>query len=100
MAYVAQAEGAAPVASALEILVTDALLLDAALLEAHAQGNTAELVRLYTLAAENALAAGDVHAADFYLTHAFIFALEKGGPEAGVLNIRLAERGRMKLLDF
>ena len=100
MAYVAQAEGVVPLASASEIFVTDALLLDAALLEAHAQGNTAELVCLYTLAAENALDTGDERAADFYLTHAFIFALEKGGPEAGVLNIRLAERGRMKLLDF
>lgn len=74
--------------------------LDSALIDAHAWHDTAALVRLYTVAADEAEAHQDIDAACFYLTHAFVFALEAGEPEAPDLNRRLAERGRAHLLEF
>ena len=74
--------------------------LDHALLQAHEDKDSAALVRLYTLAGDRAEAAGDIDAACFYLTHAFVFALEAGMPEARDLNCRLAERGRAHPLDL
>ncbi|WP_291730600.1 hypothetical protein [Leisingera sp. F5] len=68
--------------------------LDRALLKAHEDKDNAALVQLYTLAGDRAEAAGNIDAACFYLTHAFVFALEAGQPEAKELNRRLAERGR------
>ena len=65
--------------------------LDSALLAAHETGDRAALVRLYTEAADQAR---DVDAACFYLTHAYVFALESGAPEAAALNARLADEGR------
>lgn len=74
--------------------------LDAALLDAHDRRDLAALIRLYTLAGDAAGARQDVDAACFYLTHAFVFALEAGAPEAAVLNRRLADLGRADLMDF
>ena len=74
--------------------------LDAALLAAHERCDTAALVALYTTAGDWAEAKGDIDAACFYLTHAFVFALEAGAPEAALLNRRLADRGRARLIDF
>jgi len=74
--------------------------LDSALLAAHAEKDTAALITLYTEAANLAEQAGDADAACFYFTHAFVFALESGAPEAASLNKILADRGRAKLLDF
>ncbi|UWQ35521.1 hypothetical protein K3555_23805 (plasmid) [Leisingera sp. M527] len=74
--------------------------LDRALLQAHDDKDNAELVRLYTLAGDRAEEAGNIDAACFYLTHAFVFALEAGLPEARELNRRLAERGRAHPLDL
>ncbi|OBY28066.1 hypothetical protein [Leisingera sp. JC1] len=74
--------------------------LDRALLKAHEDKDSAELVRLYTLAGDQAEAAGKIDAACFYLTHAFVFALEAGLPEAKVLNRRLADRGRAHPLEL
>jgi len=74
--------------------------LDAALLAAHDRHDLAELVRLYTLAGDTADRQGDEDAACFYLTQAFVFALESGAPEAASLNRRLAEKGRAPKLDF
>lgn len=74
--------------------------LDRALLNAHDRQDTAALVRLYTFAGDQAEEAQDIDAACFYLTHAFVFALEAGAPEAQPLNKRLADRGRAHLLDF
>ncbi|MBQ4825144.1 hypothetical protein J4729_11385 [Leisingera sp. HS039] len=74
--------------------------LDRALLQAHEDKDNAELVRLYTLAGDRAEEAGNIDAACFYLTHAFVFALEAGLPEARELNRRLAERGRAHPLDL
>ena len=51
-------------------------------------------------AADEAEARQEIEAANFYLTHAFVFALEGGAAEAAPLNQRLAARGCAKLLDF
>jgi len=67
--------------------VTDRL--DDALLAAHAAGDRDRLISLYAQAA-------DTHtgeAAAFYLTHAYVFALEAGDPRAVALRARLAEMG-------
>ncbi|PSL15104.1 hypothetical protein CLV88_12623 [Shimia abyssi] len=74
--------------------------LNRALLGAHAREEQIELVRLYTLAAEERERARDTDAACFYLTHAFVFALECGAPEAIELNQRLADLGRIHRLAF
>lgn len=65
--------------------------LDAALLAAHAAGDRRALVELYTKAADTAASA---EAAGFYLTHAYVFALEAGLPEAAALRARLKAEGR------
>ena len=64
--------------------------LDAALLAAHAAGDRVALIRLYTDASE---ASDDAQAAAFYLTHAYVFALEAGAAEAPALRARLAAMG-------
>lgn len=64
--------------------------LDARLLAAHAAGDHAALVALYTQAAEGR----DDEAAAFFLTHAYIFALETGHPAASDLHARLKAAGR------
>ena len=74
--------------------------LDRALLQAHDDKDSAELVRLYTLAGDTAEEAGNIDAACFFLTHAFVFALEAGMAEAKELNCRLTERGRAHPLDL
>lgn len=74
--------------------------LEKALLAAHASGDGPELARLYTAAGDQAEAAGDIDAACFYLTQAFVFALESGLPEAAELNRRLADKDRAHLLDL
>jgi hypothetical protein len=74
--------------------------LDSALLAAHERNDLKDLVRLYTLAGNQSEMAKDIDAACFYLTHAFVFALESGAPEAQILNRRLADRGRAKRLEF
>ncbi|MEM9582063.1 MAG: hypothetical protein AAGA08_03020 [Pseudomonadota bacterium] len=65
--------------------------LDAQLLEAHAAKDRPALIRLYQVAA--AQANGEV-AAGFYLTHAYVFALEHGDPFAEALHARLIAMGR------
>lgn len=74
--------------------------LDCLLLDAHSRNDHEELVRLYTRAADGCEDAGDIDAACFYLTHAFVFALEAGLPQADALNARLAEYGRADRLTF
>ena len=74
--------------------------LDSALLAAHADADPNALIRLYTLAGDLAEADADMNAASFYLTHAFVFALEVGAPEAKQLNSRLADQGRAHRLAF
>ena len=65
--------------------------LDRQLLKAHDANDTAALVSLYTQAADHT---DDVDAACFYLTHAYVFALERGDKAADALRERLSARGR------
>lgn len=65
--------------------------LDAEMIEAHAAGDAVRLAWLYTQAAN---AATDCDVAGFYLTHAYVFALEAGDPSASGLRARLVEMGR------
>ncbi|WP_296417386.1 hypothetical protein [Pseudooctadecabacter sp.] len=66
--------------------------LNAQLLAAHSTGDTYALVALYTQAADQA---PDTDAACFFLTHAYIFALETAHPDAGPLHARLKSQGRV-----
>lgn len=70
------------------------MTLDAALITAHAQNDIAALIQLYTQAAEDA---DNTDAACFYLTQAFVFALQAGQAEAVTLNQRLAAYGRAEI---
>jgi len=65
--------------------------LDAALLAAHTAGDKRALVGLYAQAAEGA---GSRDAAGFYLTHAYVFALDCGHADARALHARLKAEGR------
>ena len=67
---------------------------EVALLAAHAAGDQPTLIRLYTARADQLEAAGDIDAACFYLTHAYVFALHSGAAEAHELNRRLVAHGR------
>lgn len=66
--------------------------LEARLLAAHAAGDRRALVALYEEAADRA--AGDT-ARGFFLTHAFVFALELADPRAEALKARLRAMGRI-----
>ena len=68
--------------------------LDAALLAAHAADDQPRLAALYARAADAAEAEGDTDACCFYLTHAYVFALACGAPQADALHARLVEHGR------
>lgn len=65
--------------------------LDARMIAAHKAKDQAALIRLYTEAAD---ATNDLDAECFFLTHAFIFALEAGAPQAPELRARLIAQGR------
>ncbi|MEX3015637.1 hypothetical protein [Gymnodinialimonas hymeniacidonis] len=62
--------------------------LDAALLAAHEAGDRARLVTLYAEAAD-----ANAQAEAFYLTHAYVFALEAGDARAPALRARLVALG-------
>lgn len=68
--------------------------LDAAILAAHDAGDGAGLARLYACAADMAEAEGETQACCFFLTQAYVFALEAGAPEADRLHARLLAYGR------
>ena len=61
------------------------------MLAAHADRDQAALISLYTQAAD---VANDIDAACFFLTHAYIYALEAGAPQAAALRARLMDHGR------
>ncbi|WP_293447254.1 hypothetical protein [Planktotalea sp.] len=65
--------------------------LDARLLTAHERDDRPALVTLYSEAAEADL---NEDAQGFYLTHAYVFALELGHPNAPTLHARLKALGR------
>lgn len=68
--------------------------LDRRLITAHAENDLSCLVALYAQAAHAAGLAGHADRAAFYRTHAMIFALEAGDPEAEGLRAMLAAEGR------
>lgn len=68
--------------------------LDNALLKAHACDDGEALVALYAEAADRELAAGNVQAGCFFLTHAYVYALEAGDPQADRLHALLKRHGR------
>lgn len=65
--------------------------LDQRLLAAHAAGDRPSLVAWYTEAGNTS---PDPDAAWFYLTHAYVYALEIDAPEARTLHARLKSAGR------
>lgn len=65
--------------------------LDTRLLDAHARDDRQALIALYEEAAE---VANREEARGFYLTHAYIYALEAGAPRARALHARLVSMGR------
>ena len=78
----------------------DEMTLEAAVLQAHTDGNQDNLIRLYTLAADRAEQAMHIDAACFYLTQAFVYALEHGAPQAAQLHQRLVQHGRDSHLSW
>lgn len=64
--------------------------LDQRLLQAHAVDDRGALIQLY---AEASGAAKSPVARNFYLTHAYVYALEAGIPEADFLRRRLVDYG-------
>lgn len=68
--------------------------LEAALLKAHGDDNRVALIDLYIQAADLSESTGDIDATCFFLTHAYVFALEMGSEEATELNQRLVAYGR------
>lgn len=60
--------------------------LDDKLLKAHDRGDAQDLSALYTQAADRV---ADEDAQGFFLTHAYVFALEAGLPQAPALRRRL-----------
>ncbi len=61
------------------------------MLVAHAHDDKTALIGLYTRAAEQA---NSLDAACFFLTHAYVFALEAGAAAAADLHARLVCHGR------
>ena len=65
--------------------------LDARMIAAHMADDRRALTRLYAEAAD---AVNTLDASCFFLTHAYIFALEAGAPDAVPLHRRLKQHGR------
>ena len=65
--------------------------LETRLLEAHALDDRTALVILYAEAADTA---NNPTASSFYLTHAYVYALETAHPLADQLRARLVAEGR------
>lgn len=65
--------------------------LNAELLSAHEAGDSDALITLYSAAAAQA---PDVDTVCFFLTHAYIFALELGDARAAGLRAQLVTHGR------
>ena len=72
----------------------DKTWLDGALLDAHSRDDCEALISLYEQAGMAHEQIGDESAACFYFTHAYVFALEQGAPQADHLKARLVEYGR------
>ncbi len=68
--------------------------LDQELLAAHSTNDFKALVALYTRAGDTCEKTGNIDAACFYLTHAYVFALQEGMSEAQMLYQRLVAHDR------
>lgn len=68
--------------------------LDALLLAADASADHRALAIFYSRAADASEQSGDTDAACFYLTHAYVFALEQGLAKATEIHARLKIYGR------
>ncbi len=68
--------------------------LDKALIAAHEMGDHGEMVQLYRQAGAFMLAQGQVDAGCFFLTQAYVFALEVGAVEAAEIHQILVTHGR------
>ncbi|MEM9434103.1 MAG: hypothetical protein AAGA12_09285 [Pseudomonadota bacterium] len=66
--------------------------LENRLLAAHARHDKPELAKLYQEAAANT---DDIGSQGFFLTQAYIFALDCGAPEASQLREKLSRMGRI-----
>lgn len=66
--------------------------LQSRLLAAHENDDRAGLILLYTEAADQS---NDLIERSFFLTHAYVFALEAGNERAPLLHDRLHEMGRI-----
>ena len=69
-------------------------VLDAAMLAAHESNDLEQLVAFYQKAGLSRIATNDVDAGCFYLTHAYIFALEAGMSQAKEIHRTLVAYGR------
>jgi hypothetical protein len=65
--------------------------LDTRMITAHEANDRMALIKLYAEAADGA---NDLDASCFYLTHAYVFALEAGAPQARDLHAQLVQHGR------
>jgi len=68
--------------------------LNQVLLEAHEKGDQAKLARLYQTLAYRLEAQGDSDAACFFMTHAYVFGLAVGSPDAALTWEFLRDHGR------
>jgi hypothetical protein len=68
--------------------------LNRALLDAHEEGDQEKLARLYRALAYRLEAEGDLDAACFFMTQAYVFGLATGSPDAGSAWEFLRDRGR------
>ncbi len=68
--------------------------IDKALLGAHATGDKPSLVNLYRAAGNHMLRLGALDAGCFYLTQAYIFALDCGDDQAHEIHKILVAHGR------
>ena len=65
------------------------------LIKAHEENDLSALVSLYTSAGDTSERAGDIDAACFYLTQAYVFALDEGLKQADDLYKRLLRHDRV-----
>jgi hypothetical protein len=72
----------------------DSDALESDLLDAHAANDRKRLVSLYKLAADRAEGVGEADAAAFFLTFAYVYALETGAADTPILQARLRDLGR------
>jgi hypothetical protein len=68
--------------------------INADLLVAHAVGDKPALVRLYRSAGDHMLSLGNIDAGCFYLTHAYIFALDCDDESVAKIHQILVAHGR------